>query len=260
MVNDNNNYSPLTPDEQTYLENYKPASYPSIGYSVDLVILTIIQGELCVLLVSRGNHPYKGYWALPGGFANEWESGEEAARRELAEETGLNVAQAHLEQLKTYSSPRRDPRMRVVSTAYIALLPNITQLPVAGDDAEEARFFPVKDVFSQWKDENMKLAFDHGVIIKDGLERAANKLEYSPIATAFLPETFTISDLRRVYETVWGYELHAPNFRRKVLSTPDFIVPMNKTGSPQFVEGRTADLYKRGEASLLHPPLLRNKE
>lgn len=259
VASSNNNYSPLTPEEKEYLESYKPHEYPSIGYSTDLVILTIIRGELSVLLIRRGNHPYKDHWALPGGFVNEYESGEEAARRELIEETGVNIDKAHLEQLKTYSDPRRDPRMRVISTAYIALLPNIEE-PTAGDDASEARFFPVKDIFSQWVEDKVKLAFDHETILKDGLERAANKLEYSPVATAFLPETFTIADLRRVYETVWGYELHAPNFRRKVLSTPDFITPMNTTGDPQFSEGRRASLYTRGTATLLHPPILRNKD
>lgn len=250
-------YTPQSEEEAEFLSTYNPEKYPGVGFTADIVILTIKNGELCVLLIKRGGFPYKNSWALPGGFVNPDEDADTAAQRELKEETDLDIDKAFLEQLKTYSTPGRDPRMRVVSTAYLALIPQVGT-PVGGDDADEAHFFPVKDLLSPEDDEDrISLAFDHERIIRDGLERAASKLEYTPLAVSFLDQPFTLSDLRRVYETVWGTTLHAANFRRKVLSTPDFVKALGNKGESQFVGGRTADLYVEGDAELLHPAILR---
>jgi len=251
-------YTPRSAEEAAFLTAYAPKEYPSIAYTADIVIFTIVNGRLSLLLVKRGGHPYKDCWALPGGFVNFDESSEDAASRELEEETGLGISSSFLEQLKTYSTPNRDPRMRVVSTAYIAFIP-YEELgnPEAGDDASDAHYFAIEDLFSD--DENIELAFDHETIIRDGLERAQSKLEYTPLATQFLPETFTLSDLRRVYEAVWGTQLHVGNFRRKVLNTPDFVTPLGSKGGSTFGEGRTAELFKAGKTILLHPAILRGE-
>lgn len=243
--------------EEAFLASYNPREYESIALTADIVILTIRNGEFCVLLVKRGGHPEKGKWALPGGFVNPDENADEAAWRELKEETNLDVKRAWLEQLKTYSNPNRDPRMRVVTTAYLALLPN-AGTPVGGDDAVEAHFFPVRDIFNPEEgEEGIQLAFDHEMIVRDGLERAASKLEYTPLAASFLEQPFTLADLRRVYETVWGTKLHPANFRRKVLTTPGFVEAAGRKGVSQFESGRSADLYVSGETTLLHPAILR---
>lgn len=250
-------YVPSSPEEVEFLNTYDPVKYAAAAFTADIVMLTFRNGELSVLLVKRGGYPYKDCWALPGGFVNADEDADQAARRELAEETNITVDKVHLEQIRTYSTPGRDPRMRIISTAYLALLPEVGN-PLAGDDAAEAHFFPVKDILNPQDEEDaIQLAFDHEVILRDGLERAASKLEYTPLATAFLEEPFTLADLRRVYETVWGTALHAANFRRKVLSTPNFVVPVGDKGESQFAGGRSADLYRSGTAELLHPAILR---
>jgi 8-oxo-dGTP diphosphatase len=221
--------------------------------AVDVVILTIRNGRLSVLLVERGLPPYKGRWALPGGFVLPNEDLDEAALRELAEETGLSQLPpgAHLEQLKTYGTPDRDPRMRVFSVAYVGLLPDLP-MPVGGSDAAAARYWTIEDI--KESDPSL-LVFDHAAILADGVERARAKLEYTPLATAFCEESFTLSELRRVYEGTWGVSLNAANFRRKVLSTPGFAIPTGRT--TVSAAGRPPQLYRRGDASLLHPAMLR---
>lgn len=236
----------LTDEDRAFLAGYDPHAFPPVAVTVDLVILTVRGGELCVLLIRRGEPPHRGRWALPGGFVGPDETLDEAAARELDEETGIR-ASAHLEQLATYGDPGRDPRMRVVSVAYLALVPDLP-VPVAGTDAADARFRPVKEVAGE------KLAFDHDRILAEGIERARAKLEYTGLATTFLDEPFTIADLRRVYETVWGVPLHAANFRRKVLSTPGFVEP---TGEKLATGRGWAELYRRGTTAHLHPAIPR---
>ncbi|TDW97867.1 NUDIX domain-containing protein [Kribbella sp. VKM Ac-2566] len=224
--------------------------FEPLGLATDLVILTVRDGRLQVLLIRRGIPPYQGRWALPGGFVRPDEDLETTARRELAEETGLSAERIHLEQVATYGAPDRDPRGRVVSVAYLALVPDLPA-PVAGSDAASASWVDATDVL----DDSGRLAFDHHRILTDGVERARAKLEYSPLATAFCPPEFTISELRGVYEAVWGLPLDPRNFHRKVTKTPDFVEPAGGTTTRDG--GRPAQLFHRGTATTLHPPMTR---
>jgi 8-oxo-dGTP diphosphatase len=251
-------------DDREFLASYDPRSFDPVAVTVDMVTLTIRDGELDVLLVERGVPPFEGQWALPGGFvrAAAREDLDDTAARELAEETGQRLERIHLEQLATYGTPDRDPRMRVISVAYLAFAPELPE-PQAGSDAQAAAWVPVSSLGlaesgGQRPGTSRKLAFDHARILADGLERARSKLEYTPLATAFVAEQFTISELRAVYETVWGERLHAGNFHRKVLSVPGFVESTGETtetGGPRG--GPRARLYRRGDARLLHPALLR---
>jgi 8-oxo-dGTP diphosphatase len=220
-----------------------------VAVTVDLVVLTIRNDALQVLLVKRGEEPFAGALALPGGFVRPDEGLSQAAARELAEETSLTVSAAHLEQLGSYGDPGRDPRMRVVTVAYLALAPEMP-LPRAGTDAAEAHWVTVADVLG-----GGVLAFDHQRILADGVERARSKIEYSSLATAFCPEEFTVGELRRVYESVWGVALDPRNFHRKVTGTPGFLVPAGGTTTRQG--GRPAQLFRAGGATVLNPPMLR---
>ncbi|MFF4323972.1 NUDIX domain-containing protein [Streptomyces sp. NPDC001568] len=235
---------------------YDPRAFEPFAVTVDLAVLTVRGGALHVLLIRRGQDPYAGSWALPGGFVLPRESAGTAARRELAEETGLDgslVADLHLEQLRTYSEPDRDPRMRVVSVAFTALVPDMPE-PAAegGGDADRARWVPVGDAAD--------LAFDHALILADARERVRSKLEYTCLATAFCPPDFTLGELQAVYETVWGTPLDRPNFRRKVLATPGFVEAVPGAARLTGGRGKPAALYRAGPATALHPPLLRPTE
>ncbi|GHE37662.1 NUDIX hydrolase [Streptosporangium violaceochromogenes] len=235
-------------DESEFLAGYDPRDFPPVAVTVDVVALTIRENALRVLLVERGEPPQAGRWALPGGFIRPGEDLPEAAARELAEETGL-TPRVHIEQLASYGAPGRDPRMRVVSISYLAFAPDLPD-PRPGSDAADAAWHRA--------DRLPALAFDHGRILADGLERARAKLEYTPLATAFVGETFTISELRGVYETVWGVVLHAGNFHRKVLSVPGFVEGTGETTESGGARGGPrAKLYRAGDARLLHPALLR---
>ncbi|MET9955739.1 NUDIX domain-containing protein [Streptomyces sp. NPDC006339] len=239
------------PDAPGAPDGYDKYAFEPFALTADLAVLTVREQRLHVLLVQRGQEPYAGAWALPGGFVLPHESAEQAARRELAEETGLseaNAARLHLEQLRTYSEPDRDPRMRVVSVAFTALVPDLPE-PRGGGDAAQARWLPYEDV--------RDLAFDHDRILADARERVGAKLEYTCLATAFCPAEFTLGELRQVYETVWGVALDRPNFRRKVLATPGFVRPVEAPPRRTGGRGKPAALYRAGEATALHPPLLR---
>lgn len=235
---------------------YDPYAFAPFAVTVDLAVFTVRGGRLHVLLIRRGQEPYAGAWALPGGFVLPRESAETAARRELAEETGLPeavVAALHLEQLRTYSEPDRDPRMRVVSVAFTALVPDLPE-PAAGGggDAAHARWVAVGEAAG--------LAFDHAGILADARERVGAKLEYTCLATAFCPPEFTLGELQAVYETVWDAALDRPNFRRKVLATPGFVAAVPGAARLTGGRGKPAALYRPGPATTLHPPLLRPSE
>ncbi|QKW51645.1 NUDIX hydrolase [Streptomyces buecherae] len=226
-------------------------SPPPVLLTVDLVILTLREGRLCVLLVKRGEDPFQGMLALPGGFLNH--AGEEildAAHRELSEETALTSGWVHLEQLAIYGDVGRDPRGRVVSVAHLAIAPGLPQ-PIAGTDAMDAAWVPADAALSG----EVALAFDHHRILADGIERARTKLEFSALATAFCGELFTIVELQQVYEAVWGTKLDTRNFYRKVQAVEGFIVPAGS--GRRSTGGRPARLYRAGPKTVLSPPLIR---
>ncbi len=221
--------------------------------AVDLAVLTIRAKKLQILLVERGVEPYTGTLALPGGFlASAEEDIEDAAVRELCEETGLVADGLHLEQLRTYGAPGRDPRRRVITICYLALVPDLPP-PTAGGDAQAAQWLPVDTVLRQ----RVNLAFDHTKIVADAVERARSKLEYTTLAAAFCPPEFTVTDLRQVYEIVWGGRLDPRNFHRKVTGVKGFLVPTENRTTRHG--GRPATLYRCGPTHLMHPAILRSQ-
>jgi len=237
--------------EEEFLASYDPRAFPPFGVTVEVVLLTVREGVLSVLLVERANHPFRGQLALPGGFVDPGEDLEAAAGRRLEQETGVRRGVgAHVEQLGAFGDPRRDPRMRVVSVPYLVFAPDLPA-PQPLDGARWVAWVPVRAV------EPDRLAFDHAAVLAAGVERARAKLEYSPLATAFCGEEFTVATLRRVYEAVWGVALDPRNFHRKTTGTPGFLVPSGRESAPGPGGGRPAALYRRGTATLLHPAMLR---
>ncbi|MDP3891010.1 NUDIX domain-containing protein [Nocardioides sp.] len=209
------------------------SDYPFVYVTVDIVVLTLRSEGLSVLAIRRDQPPYAGELALPGGFVGPDEDLLAAARRELTEETGLDGRRLVLDQLATYGAPDRDPRHRIVSVAHLAVTP-VAETPHAGSDARSADWLPVAEVAG-------KMAFDHDQILTDAITRLRGKLEYTALATSFLPEEFTLAELRGVYETIWGTVLDPGNFQRKIRSCTDFVRP---TGELRSVgRGRPAELF-----------------
>ncbi len=206
-----------------------PEDFPKPSVTVDMVIITLRGEELQVLLIKRDLAPYRGRWAIPGGFVHIDESLEAAARRELREETG--VGDVYLEQLYTFGEPGRDPRGRVISVAYIALVPAPLAV-TAGSDAREARWWPLTNLPA--------LAFDHDKILQYALTRLRYKIEYSAVGFRLLPEQFTLTELQQAYEIILGEPLDKRNFRRRIIEA-EVIEPTDdlRTG-----EGRPARLYR----------------
>lgn len=215
----------------------------SLRVTVDIVIFTLRNGSLQVLLVKRGVPPFEGQYAIPGGFIRGDESLEEAALRELHEETG--VRNVFLEQLYTFGDPKRDPRGRVITVAYYALIASDKLSLVAGADAAEAQWFPASSL--------SPLAFDHKSILDYALERLRNKLEYTTVGFQLLPEKFTLGELQAVYEAILGRQLDKRNFRRK-LSLLGILKPLRewqRTGRKpaqlfRFAAGRFEKLRDKG--------------
>jgi 8-oxo-dGTP diphosphatase len=205
--------------------------YPHPAVTVDITIFTVRNDELNVLLIKRALKPFQGEWALPGGFIHLAESLEEAAERELVEETG--VSGVYLEQLYTFGDPDRDTRERIITVAYFALIPADTVELKAATDAEDVGWFSV--------DKLPELAFDHHDILDLALDRLAAKLEYSTIIFQLMPESFTLTELQHVYELVAREEIDKRNFRKRILAL-DVIEP---TGEEKR-EGphRPAKLYR----------------
>ncbi len=207
----------ISSEEKLFLDNYRPGDYPRPSVTVDLVIFTIIDARLVVLLVKRKEHPFKGSWVVPGGFVRVGESasdqGEDldaAARRELAEETGLDPERVHVEQLSTFGKAQRDPRMRVISVAYVALVrPDLAPIVKAGGDVSDVKWVSMDEL------KKLELGFDHREIVTTALERTRAEVESSDVAFDLVPLTFTIPELRNVHAIVLDKEMDPGNFRRK---------------------------------------------
>ena len=227
------------------------SEYPFVYATADVVAFGLRPDQgFSVLLVKRGSAPYRGRWALPGGFIEAREDLERAARRELREETGVSGRWLRLQQLGAYGAPRRDPRHRVISVAFMAVLPPHVAA-AAADDAAEVGWLPVAGLLG-----SRRLAFDHARILADAVERLRERLESTSLAVSFLPETFTIADLRRVYEQVWDQPLDPGNFQRRVTGASGFVEPTGQqVAGPR---GRPATLFRAGEVTRVRPPLLRD--
>ncbi|WP_435521686.1 NUDIX hydrolase [Arthrobacter bambusae] len=239
---------------------FAPERFP---VTVDVVALTVRNGELNILLITRLIEPFKGKLALPGGFVLAGEDLLEAAGRELAEETGVEHLPGHLEQLGSYGPKGRDPRGDVLTVAHLLLAPDFPVLS-AGSDAEQAAWYPVREVL----DGTLELAFDHAHILGDALERAKSKLEYSPLGAMFCDDEFTIAQLRAVYEAVWGTRLDPRNFHRKATGTPGFLEDTGRMTAGDA--GRPAALFRlapearptpgQPTRAVLNPPLMRPRD
>ncbi len=203
----NNSEARGSKDEHEFLAKYDVNKYERPSVTTDVVIFTVRDNDLKVLLVQRRDYPYKDMWAIPGGFVNMSESLEAGARRELEEETG--VQDVYMEQLYTFGDPGRDPRTRVITVAYFALVEARQVRPLrAGSDAQDANWFSVYDL--------PPLAFDHAKVLDYALTRLRYKLEYTNVAFQLLPELFTLTELQRIYEIVFNRPLDKRNFRKKL--------------------------------------------
>jgi len=205
--------------------------YPHPALTTDVVIFTIRDRQLKLLLIMRGGEPFKGCWALPGGFVRLDEDLEAGARRELAEETG--ITDVYLEQLYTFGAVDRDPRERVITVAYYALIPSDHLVLQASSDADAVAWFGMKEL--------PILAFDHQAIVKKAHRRLVAKLDYSTIAFQFMPEVFTLAELQDVFEIILGESLDRRNFRKWILA----LDQIEETGEVRR-EGahRPAKLYR----------------
>mgnify|MGYP000975596594 CR=1 FL=1 len=252
-------------------DGYDARDYPAFAVTVDIVILTMHAGRLHVLLVRRDADPYAGAWALPGGFKRPDESLDQAAIRELREETAV-VAPKHLTQFGAYGDPGRDPRSNVVTVAYLAVTPDVGAI-VAGSDADDARLWPVAEAVA-----DLDLAFDHRQILSDAVDRAAEQLEQTDLATAFVGPTFTLSELQNVYEELWDEPIDSANFRRSLSSAPapppaaaaapaaaamdasepdGYVAPTGERAKSSPKGGRPPELFRAGAAWKQAAPIRR---
>lgn len=237
----------VDPEEAAFIEGYEPRDFARPALAVDLVIFTVIDADLKVLLIQRAGHPFRGCWALPGGFVNvgdghkdQGEDVEFAAHRELAEETGLPHGSCYLEQLRTFGRAGRDPRMRVVSVAWYALVrPSLAAVVVAGDDAADAQWFSLGVEIP-----NISLAFDHDEILEAGLKRLQQQLTLSDVAFELVPESFTVGELRSVYEAILSKDSDVRNFRRKFQRMVDEGVIARAPGKRHLGKARPAAVWR----------------
>lgn len=243
-------------DEARFLERYRPGVYPRPSVTVDLVVFTVLDRLLHVLLVRRSEHPFKGRWALPGGFVrvgdDRGDQGEDldaAAHRELLEETGLSHTTSNgifLEQVRTFGAPGRDPRMRVISVAYYALVrPTLVPRIRAGGDVSHAKWFDVAELVdpASRRADGTELAFDHAVILDAALAKMRADLDRTAIGFELVPETFTIQELRAVHEAIRGEPLDPGNFRKRFLrSIEDGVIEAARGKRP--TASKPASVYR----------------
>lgn len=208
--------------------------YPRPALAVDCVVFGYDAGRLRALLIERAMDPFRGHWALPGGFVHVDETVDDAARRELEEETG--VVRVYLEQLYTFGDLDRDPRERVVAVAYFALVKLSEHVVRAASDARTAEWFDIAEL--------PPLAFDHALIIDTALERLRGKVRYRPIGFELLPRKFTLTELQRLYEAIFGHSLDKRNFRKRVLAM-GLLEELDEV--EQGVAHRAARLYRFDE-------------
>lgn len=210
---------------------YDASRYERPSVTVDVVIFTLRNRELHLLLVQRRRWPFEGYWALPGGFINMDESLEQSARRELEEETG--VRDVYLEQLYTFGEPGRDPRTRVISVSYFALVRADAHVLRVSEESTAVRWFPIHALPAP-------LAFDHDQILSYALSRLRSKLEYTTLAFQLLPEVFSILELKDIYEQILGEKLDKGNFYRKIREAD----VLEETGEIREGRGRPTRLWR----------------
>jgi 8-oxo-dGTP diphosphatase len=195
--------------EKEFIESYNKHDYDRPSVAVDLLIFTIMDNELKIIMVSRPEYPYKGYLALPGVFVGIDEDLDSAAKRGLEQKAGLK--DVYLEQLYTWGQVDRDPRMRIISVSYYALM-SAKKITIPNDSNFSPQFYSVNEIL----DTNIQIAFDHRKIIEYGRERIHNKTEYTDIAFELMPEEFTLPQLQRVYEILLCKKLYKANFRKKI--------------------------------------------
>jgi len=237
-------------DDSEDLEGYDPAAFPPVAVTVDLVLMTTEGGSLAALLSRREEPPFRGRWALPGGFVREKEGLEEAARRVLAAKAHLEGA--WIEQLYSFGAPDRDPRMRVVTVAYFALLPCDRLRSALGTDSG-LRLAPIRiggegpAEALDGEGRPLPLAFDHGDILAHAVRRLRGKLDYTPVAFSLLPEFFTLRQLQSVHETILGRALNKPAFRRRMLDSGLLAATGEKEKGASYRPAELFGLKREGE-------------
>jgi len=257
----------MTPTAARRPDGYDPAQFPPFAVTVDVVLFAVVDDELHLALIERGNEPFLGMWALPGGFKRTDETLEEAAVRELVEEAG--VRSPHLAQFGAYGDPGRDPRMDVVTVGFAAAVPEPVLL-TAGTDARRARWAAVADVI----DGRLDLAFDHARIVTDARARLADDLERTDAVLSLVGREFTVSHLRRAYEAVWrldlppreraGFALDRRNFRRQLEAPPGpFLTETGRSTSDipdSSMPGRPAAFHRATRAWREASPVRRPRQ
>jgi 8-oxo-dGTP diphosphatase len=241
-------------EEARFLESYDPSAYERLSVAVDVVLLSALEGKLHTLLIRRREHPHRGRWSLPGGFVRPPESLDDAAARVLRDKAGLG--NVFLEQLYTFGEPKRDPRTRVISVAYYALVERARFVSAAEGSADVL----LGQLAVPWPGEaggpvdavdaggrSLALAFDHAQILGVAVKRLRGKLDYAPIGFQLLGDTFTLLELQRVHETILGRPLNKDSFRRRMLAS-GLIKPTGRTQAA--VDHRPAELYRFAQKSI----------